>query len=410
MKSERIGSAWADKKERARSGDHIITRKLPAWVEERDGKLVLIPAAGGAVRRVYDLTRGGYGAASIAKKLNEDRVPGIGSTGTWSRSYVNKLLSDRRTLGEFQPCKRDGSPDGEPIEDYFPALVTENDWHAVRAASLSRRQTGKKASGGGAPNNLFAGLITDARDGGSYYAAQRVDGHREGRRGRRQWVLIPTKSALGQGTCVSFPMEAFERAVLSEMREIDPRELLETSRPERVHRPGVRAGDGRSGRGQTRTGAGSRRGRNPGTRARPGQEGGAPQGTGRRAGEQSCEGRQPGGAAAWGEGQTLIDALATARDERDARVRLRAALRRIVSRITLLAVGRGRTRLAFVKIDFTGTKSYRIYTIQYCPPKSNGKTTVPPSLRVVPGDVNLGTTWTVDARSVPAAPQIPIGR
>src|SRR5262245_10994564 len=74
-KSDRVGKAWSQKKQRARAGEcqkatermgagcTILTRRLPAWIEERDGKPHLIPERAVVVRRLFDLARRGYGTA-----------------------------------------------------------------------------------------------------------------------------------------------------------------------------------------------------------------------------------------------------------------------------------------------------------------------------------------------------------
>src|SRR5205823_4871481 len=54
----------------------------------------------------------------------------------------------------------------------------------------------------------------------SYYVATRTDG------GKRSRVLINTASAEGRAKCWSFPFLVFEQAVLSLLREVDPREVL----------------------------------------------------------------------------------------------------------------------------------------------------------------------------------------
>jgi hypothetical protein len=57
---------------------------------------------------------------------------------------------------------------------------------------------------------------------------------------------------------------------------------------------------------------------------------------------------------AWGECQSLLDLLDAAPDQEAARVRLRAALRRIVEEIRCLFVARGPRRLAAVQVNFSG--------------------------------------------------------
>jgi hypothetical protein len=73
----------------------------------------------------------------------------------------------------------------------------------------------------------------------------------------------------------------------------------------------------------------------------------------------------------WGEAQSLIDALASAPDPEDARLRLRSAMRRMIEGIWLLVVPRNRFRLAAVQIWFDGGKRHRDYLILYRSPKAN---------------------------------------
>src|SRR5262249_51467682 len=70
---------------------------------------------------------------------------------------------------------------------------------------------------------------------------------------------------------------------------------------------------------------------------------------------------------AWGECRSLLDALEAAPDAEEARVRLRAALRRIVEGFWCLFAGRGRARLAGVQVWSTGGR-HRDYLILHRPP------------------------------------------
>lgn len=376
VKSERVGAAWADKKTRARAGKHIITHKLPAWVQNDNGTLRLIPAAAAAVRRVYELARSGYGHVSIAKKLTADKVPAIGTTGVWCRSYIAVILKDRRAVGEFQPRDRAGRADGTPIAGYFPAVVSEEDWLAARSATATRRQPGTtKGRAGAGMHNIFAGLVTDARDGGSYYAVQRLDS------GPKRWVLINTRSAEGRATCVSFPLEAFEQGVLSQLREIDPRDIIETSAPSntatlaadlareeediaRLERELESAGESIPAVVRVLAKKEARRKELADALASA------------RATEATPA------SAAWGEFGTLLDVMASAADRDETRRRLRAVLRRMASGIWLLAVANGRTRLAAVRVQFAGSDQHRDYLIEWRPRKANAKASVEPSLSV----------------------------
>jgi hypothetical protein len=69
---------------------------------------------------------------------------------------------------------------------------------------------------------------------------------------------------------------------------------------------------------------------------------------------------------------SLLDALAKAPDPRDARVRLGAALRRLVDFISFLVLRRGAGKLAAVQVYFRGG-ARREYLIDYRAPNGNSK-------------------------------------
>jgi hypothetical protein len=62
--------------------------------------------------------------------------------------------------------------------------------------------------------------------------------------------------------------------------------------------------------------------------------------------------------------QSLAEALDAAPHKQEAYLRLRAVIARIVKRIWLLAVHRGKERLAWAQLDFT-TGPHRVYNIRY---------------------------------------------
>jgi hypothetical protein len=71
----------------------------------------------------------------------------------------------------------------------------------------------------------------------------------------------------------------------------------------------------------------------------------------------------------WAEAQTLLEALNRAPDPREARLRLRTALRLLIEQVYLLVVARGRVRLCAVQVFFRADKdgrtSRRDYLIFY---------------------------------------------
>jgi DNA invertase Pin-like site-specific DNA recombinase len=362
IKSERVGAAWAERKRKARDGE-VLTHRLPAWVEERNGELVLIPARSAVVKRIFVLAAGGYGHAAIVKKLTEENVPAFGASGRWSRSYVAIILKDRRALGEIQPRKRDGKADGPPISNYFPPVINADEWHAARAAGVSRR---KQATGRSTKHvDVFAGLVKNARDGDSYYAATRTDG------GKHSRVLVNTNAAEGRAKCYSFPLPTFEQAILSLLSEIDPHEILngDSGPDESLSLAGELARveakiaelEAELLKGDVAALANVLRQLEARKRDLSGRLSEARQ----RAAHPLSE--------AWGDAKSLPAILSSAPDPEVTRLRLRAALRRMVDRIYVLVVPRGRDRLAAVQVWFAGGEQQRDYLILHRPPKSNGK-------------------------------------
>jgi DNA invertase Pin-like site-specific DNA recombinase len=143
MKVERIGKAWAQRKARARKGEVIVSPNLPAWIEERGGKLHLIPERAAVVKRIFHMAANGYGRKMIAARLIRDKVPPMGWAGHWNGSYIWTILNDGRARGQYQPRRvSDRKPDGEPVPNYFPAAVTEDEWLAAQAGTAGADLTG----------------------------------------------------------------------------------------------------------------------------------------------------------------------------------------------------------------------------------------------------------------------------
>jgi DNA invertase Pin-like site-specific DNA recombinase len=448
VKSERVGAKWGRKKALAQAGQEqesskslprgfkIMTRRLPAWIREENGKAVLIPERAAAVKYIYQLAAAGLGVPRIIQRLQAEGIQPFGEhkvspgrkrsafAGRWVRSYVNRLLDDRRTLGELQPCKsgkesdktkaHHGRPkDGEAIQGYFPAVVTEDEFNAARAACKGREvksqpkpspelseervrqlhEAGRSAyqiaqqlgatrarvyrvltrlglhkpqqRSGPRDVYLWEGMLTDARTGTPYwrvavsnagstslYPAAALDGHHSGR-----------------GT--SFPVWIFERGLLDLLREVDPREILagvnghdklarleaELAHIEAELAQLAAALD--RGFSITLENAAKR------WEARKAELLPALQQAQREAAHPLSAG--------WTECQGLLAVLDNTPAEamEETRCRLRSALRRIISSISLLVVARGDDRLCAVQVWFVGGERHRDYLLLYRRARAN---------------------------------------
>jgi hypothetical protein len=411
-KSDMIGAVWANwRKDMEKAKGKQTPGRLPAWLEVApDGTIRTIPARAAAVQRIYQLSAAGYGMTRIIQQLDAEGVEPFGEylvsegrhrsafAGRWVRGYVGKLLRDRRVVGEMQPREghhRTSRKVGDPVPDFFPAVVSEELWLSARAGMRSRgsfeprpddqpcnrcakereeqraagkeprsgpcrhRMAGKAGGKGGRLGrvHLFSTLLFEARTRTPLY----VDRNR----------LYSRAASEGKAPKHAFPLSAFETAILSALSEIQPKEVLglaDESGPDEVM---VLSGE--KARVVERIAALERElleGEVPSiakvlrhleaqrsdieTKLQAARE---------RAATPVSE--------AWGECKSLIEALAKAPDPKGARLRLRAALRRVIKSIWMVVVPRKQDRLAQVHVFFEGGWM-RDYLIFYRPPRRGG--------------------------------------
>ena len=178
MKSKRITAVWEHK--RSIAATKPITSICPAWLQmsKSTGHFVEIPEKVAVVRQIFSMCITTCGLYAIARHLNDQTVPVFGRAKFWHMSYINKILSNRAVLGEFQPKKRvDGRPSvvGDPITDYFPRIISDQEFNLARAA-LAGRSSGASGRKGKSFTNLFSGLLFCASCGSRIMLKDRGDG------------------------------------------------------------------------------------------------------------------------------------------------------------------------------------------------------------------------------------------
>jgi DNA invertase Pin-like site-specific DNA recombinase len=374
--SGRVRAAWEVMRKKARNGT-LVSAKMPPWLravgtgEER--RAVVVPKKAALVQRVFALAVAGRGVTRIVRALTKDGTPPL--TGrAWGRTTLHRLLSDRAVLGEHQPTRLDHDgkrvPDGPPIENYFPAVVDPATFAKAQACLGGRRN--KRAASESQALNLFSGLLRDARsrtpDGRpvSYIVANRVE-----RNGHRHYVLMSRAHTGADGDkAASVPFDVFEQAALALLREVDPRELLPPSgeADEVLTLAGeLSAVEARAAQLEAELADG---GDVPAlARVLRHLEARRKDLAGRLA-DARLRAASPA-SEAWGEAKSLLDVIAEAPDPADAKLRLRAVLRRLVDSVWLLVVPRGRDRLCAVQIWFAGGERRRDYLIFHRPARAN---------------------------------------
>jgi chaperonin cofactor prefoldin len=182
-KSRRAIATWAEKRKRAASGERKLTARCPEWLklsEDRKSFIVLTERAQ-VINQIYEMKLVGKGSGLIEQELNKSDVwkPKNG----WRKSYINKNLRNRAVIGEFQPHgkvkakakdergkeieKVERQPVGDPIPDYYPAIVEKELFNRVQAAIQQNAKTlGKGGGRNGNVSNLFRHLAACSKCGG----------------------------------------------------------------------------------------------------------------------------------------------------------------------------------------------------------------------------------------------------
>jgi DNA invertase Pin-like site-specific DNA recombinase len=344
-KSMRVGANWANWRARVANGERVPPPgRLPPWVRWRGGKFELVPEAAAAVQFIFRSAGDGVGMRRLMAALNDkdNPIPVIGRCPTWRLSYLSKLLCWRAVLGEVEDVT------GAVHGGLYPAVVTEAEFYKARAA-LEGKRIGNKGVGrpgkGGPAANLFPGLLTSAKDGDRLFVIDK------GAKGGGKFLVSSKALRHEQGSDPTpFPYPTFEQAVLSLLREVDPKEILgQTKAPDEVM---VLSGKWRGAEDNVAAvnDALDAHGETPAMLAR----------LHKREAERDRLAAELAAARAraahplsesWGECKSLLAAAAGEKG----RLRLRAALRRVVDEARVLVVQRGRNeRLAAVQFHFNG--------------------------------------------------------
>lgn len=386
QKAERVAASWAARRQKARDTGAPLGCRPPAWVEVVGGKPRLIPDRAAAVRRIFALSRDGLGPVRIVRTLTAEEVPPFGEkvvnpertrsqfSGAWSKSYVTLLLRDRRVVGELQPMK-EGKPDGPPLADYYPPVLSEDEYALARAGQERRvnydkagRRTGLRD---GKYVNVFKGMLTHARDGEGFLL------HNKGTRKRPELILVNTRGNEGRAErSYTFPYFLFEEQILGLLKEIDPRTVLpkgpagpSAADTLRAKLANVREDIANYKRDLK---AGYSRGLADLLREAETDE----ERIANDLQDELIRTAKPL-ARAWGELPSLIDVIRGADDPDAARLKLRPALRTVVESAHVLIVPRGAWRCLAVQFNFVGG-AVRHYAILHRPAANRRPAVTPP--------------------------------
>jgi DNA invertase Pin-like site-specific DNA recombinase len=219
-KSNTCGAAWGEKKDEARADRTPHGKAVPAWLELAGGKYRVREDAGRAVRRIFELSAGGLGTLAIVGRLGGEGVAPIGRARRWQRSYVQKILDNPAVKGEYQPMNghRGRTPDGEPIRDYFPRVVSDALWAAAHRAKDSRNKRSGRPARKGDYLFPFSGMLSCALDGCKLHVLTR--------KGKKFLCSANAAQGVPGSHWRLFPVDVLTREVLTRLEELQASDLF----------------------------------------------------------------------------------------------------------------------------------------------------------------------------------------
>jgi DNA invertase Pin-like site-specific DNA recombinase len=130
--SKRLRQAWEKKRQERKP----LTTWCPAWLKLEGERYVLVPEKAAVVKQIVRLALDGYGDLRLVRKLNTDGVPPISAHHCWTNAFVSKMLRSPALIGHYEPGMERGGKrvlTGEVWNDYFPPVITEEEWYRLRA-------------------------------------------------------------------------------------------------------------------------------------------------------------------------------------------------------------------------------------------------------------------------------------
>lgn len=223
-KSERVLAAWKNKKTKAH--EKILTARCPQWMRLSNDRthFELIPERVEVVKEIIKLSKGGFGASVIIKLFNKRKIPNFSNTTRgWGSSSILKILGSRALCGEFQMQHRvDGKiiPLGDPIPDYFPAIISQDEYFLLQNLRAERFKGNSRARKGNEVPNLFSGIAKCGYCGSTMIMLANAKNDR--RVPKRRKFLACDGARRGHGCYgVQWEYTEFETSVLTFCRGID---------------------------------------------------------------------------------------------------------------------------------------------------------------------------------------------
>lgn len=223
-KSDMLKPAWANKRRLAREAGKPLSGRLPMWLQIGEaGKIEVIPERAAVVREMYEMTAEGIGREKLCRILNQRGIPGPAG-GLWGNSSVSHILESEATIGRFQPKElvheggvKKRKPVGDPIEHYFPPIISHDLFNRAQAARANRA-INKGGRTGQVFSNLFRGLCFCGVCGGKMEFFSKGNSPEKG---GQYYMCSSVKRGGGCSAKGTYSYRHFEDAFLSNCHHFD---------------------------------------------------------------------------------------------------------------------------------------------------------------------------------------------
>jgi len=140
IKSSRISLSWKKKREDAELTGKIMTKACPRWLKVSSDytRFDIIESKVKVIKKIFAMRKANKSLTAIAKFLNDKSVENLsGKRGEWCPSVIEKLLGNKALIGICRPTHRGRAKGIKEIPDYYPKVLTDEEFYAVQEVRLS---------------------------------------------------------------------------------------------------------------------------------------------------------------------------------------------------------------------------------------------------------------------------------
>lgn len=140
IKSSRVKISWKKKRDEAELNGRIMTKACPRWlrVSPDYSHFEVIESKVKVIKKIFSLRKENKSLTAITKYLNDRLIENMtGTPGEWSPSVIEKILGNKALIGICRPTYRGRAKGVNEIIDYYPKVLTDDEFYAVQEVRLS---------------------------------------------------------------------------------------------------------------------------------------------------------------------------------------------------------------------------------------------------------------------------------